>query len=178
MGGWGSGPRRPGGRKPVADDCPAVDVAALRRRGLLAPGASGPLPHAGPAAGGVVAGATFALDLGADAGTLRVAYTLARTGERVEYPIRLARTPCRFGGGRWWLVCPLAVGGGACGRRAGKLYLLGRSLGCRHCHRLTYRSTRESDRRVYAAARRGLHVRLFTRAEVGRMSVADLGFAL
>ena len=38
MGGWGSGPRRPGGTKWAAERCHALDTAALRRWGLLAPG--------------------------------------------------------------------------------------------------------------------------------------------
>ena len=61
----------------------------------------------------------------------------------------------RFGGLRWWFVCPLLVDGVACRRRVGKLYLPPRAryLGCRHCHQLTYRSCQEHDKRVDALRR-------------------------
>jgi hypothetical protein len=68
------------------------------------------------------------------------------------------------------------VDGVACGRRVRKLYLSGRYFGCRHCHELTYASSRESDRQVYAAVRRGLHLTGFP--TVRGMSVPELGFAL
>jgi hypothetical protein len=57
-----------------------------------------------------------------------------------------------------------------------KLYLSGKYFGCRHCHNLTYRSCQESDSRVYAAIRGGLHFGQFQ--DVGRMSGAQLRFAL
>jgi hypothetical protein len=62
------------------------------------------------------------------------------------YPARLAPSHPRFGGLRWWFICPLTVNGVACGRRVGKLYLLGRYYGCRHCHGLTYTSCQESHK--------------------------------
>ena len=64
----------------------------------------------------------------------------------------------------------------ACGRRVRKLYLSGRYFGCRHCHNLTYRSRQESDSRVYAALRDGMHLHGFGNVE--GMSVSQLGFAL
>jgi hypothetical protein len=51
-----------------------------------------------------------------------------------------------------------------------KLYLRGKYFGCWHCHDLTYTSTRESDSRVYAALRAGMHLR--------GASVSQLGFLL
>jgi hypothetical protein len=52
----------------------------------------------------------------------------------------------RFGGLRWWFVCPLAVNGRDCGRRVGKLYLPdgARYFGCRRCHDLVYRSSQQA----------------------------------
>lgn len=49
----------------------------------------------------------------------------------------LTATRPRFGGLRWWFVCPLVVKGRSCKRRVGKLYLPphGRYFGCRHCNR-------------------------------------------
>ncbi len=73
----------------------------------------------------------------------------------MELPIRLETTPLHFGGHRWWGICPLVVNNVPCNRRVGKLYLPpgDRYFGCRHCHRLTYRSAQEHDKRVDALRR-------------------------
>ena len=75
---------------------------------------------------------------------------LFRSGERVDYHVRLTTTRPRFGGLRWWFLCPLLVQGWPCNRRVGKLYLPpgGRYYGCRHCYDLTYRRVQEHDKRV------------------------------
>ena len=60
------------------------------------------------------------LALHADRGTARLQFDIAqpshRTGPR-DQTVRLETTPCRFGGVRWWWVCP------ASGRRCATLYL-------------------------------------------------------
>ena len=65
-----------------------------------------------------------------------------------DYPVGLTATRPRFGGLRWWFLCPLAPRGSPCGRRVGKLYLppRGRYFGCRRCHGLTYTSCQESHK--------------------------------
>ena len=69
--------------------------------------------------------------------------------ESLDYPVRLAATPCRYGGKRWWFICPLIKNGYACNRRVLKLYLGGgKYFGCRHCYNLTYESCQEHDARV------------------------------
>jgi hypothetical protein len=80
-----------------------------------------------------------------DVPTLTVHYRW-RDSEDVRIPIRLQTTPTQFGGRRYWFTCPLIVGGVACNRRVGKLYLPpgARYFGCRTCHRLTYRSCQEA----------------------------------
>jgi hypothetical protein len=79
---------------------------------------------------------------------LRLFYSRKGEGEpqQENYHLRLTTTRPRFGGLRWWFVCPLVVSGRACGRRVAKLYLPpgGRFFGCRHCHDLTYTSCQES----------------------------------
>jgi hypothetical protein len=79
---------------------------------------------------------------------VRLHYTTIRTKEALNYRIRLTTTQPRFGGLRWWFVCPLIANGNPCGRRVGKLYLPpgGRYFGCRHCHELTYTSCQESHK--------------------------------
>ena len=66
---------------------------------------------------------------------------------RMDYKVRLASTPCYFGGRRWWFICPLFVNGRACCRRVGSLHLgNGKYFGCRHCYNLTYTSSQESHK--------------------------------
>jgi len=60
--------------------------------------------------------------------------------QHLRYSIKLVSTPCRYGGIRYWFICPLAVDGKECGRRVAVLYKFGYYFGCRHCHNLTYHS--------------------------------------
>jgi hypothetical protein len=80
---------------------------------------------------------------------IRFQYTQTNrhSGEKsdLDYKARLDSTPCNFGGRRWWFICPLVVNGRPCNRRVGVLYIDGgKYLGCRHCHNLTYTSSKES----------------------------------
>jgi hypothetical protein len=79
---------------------------------------------------------------------VRLIYTLTTDNFSVDYAVQLTTTRPRFGGLRWWFVCPLLTGGVACNRRVGKLYLPPRSryYGCRQCYQLTYTSCQESHR--------------------------------
>jgi hypothetical protein len=62
----------------------------------------------------------------------------AEDGRTISYRIDLERTPCRFGGWRWWWLCP------ATGRRAHKLFLPrgGQRFLSRPAYRLGYASQR------------------------------------
>jgi hypothetical protein len=66
--------------------------------------------------------------------------------ESVALSVQLRTHRTRFGGSRWWFICPLIRYGIACNRRVGNLYLPPnrRYFGCRHCHGLTYRSCQQS----------------------------------
>ena len=85
-----------------------------------------------------------------------------KTGDNsYTYQIFLTDTTPNYGGRRWWFICPLSRNEKPCGRRVGKLYLPNGSVyfGCRHCHNLTYQSTREEladkvDSRLYKIRRR------------------------
>jgi hypothetical protein len=166
-------------RKPVADVCLTIDTADLRRWNMLVPGTtrrSGWLSWHRGGEKDPSSSVSYVLTVGDGAGTLRLLYRVGEPAASLDYPVRLVSTGCHLGGVRWWFLCPLSVNGVACGRRARKLYLHGRYFGCRRCHGLTYQSSRESDRRVYAALRGGLGVGAL--ADPARMSVAQLGFAL
>jgi hypothetical protein len=81
--------------------------------------------------------------------TLRLQYTSTsyRDGsQKHDYHVFVTTTSSNLPGNtgqRWWFICPLVVNGRACRRRVAKLYG-GELFGCRHCHDLTYQSTRES----------------------------------
>ena len=75
--------------------------------------------------------------------------------KNLDYNVQLVRTPCYFGGFRYWFICGLEVNGRYCGRRVAKLYLPpgGIYFGCRHCYNLTYKSCQEHDKRLDWARR-------------------------
>ncbi len=71
-----------------------------------------------------------------------------------DYKVKLAETACHFGGTRYWFMCPLYIGGVACGRRVGCLYKEGDYFGCRHCYGLTYTSkVRSKHHLLYSSFR-------------------------
>lgn len=86
--------------------------------------------------------------------TLNYTQTDTETGEKkdFDYKVSLTSTPCHFGGGRWWFVCPLVLEGRPCRQRVGKLYKNGDYFGCRHCHDLTYQSKKAPRRRGWYAS--------------------------
>ena len=75
---------------------------------------------------------------------LRIHYTQtdndSEEKKRFDYKIPLTTTPCRFGGKRYWFICPWYKNGNYCGRRVGVLYKDGDYFACRHCYDLTYSS--------------------------------------
>jgi DNA-directed RNA polymerase subunit RPC12/RpoP len=66
-------------------------------------------------------------------------------GQRIVERVGITPARLTYGQQLYWR-CP------GCGRRVGILYHLGR-FRCRTCHRLTYRSTQQTDKRVYAYLR-------------------------
>lgn len=74
---------------------------------------------------------------------LRIYYSQTTpSGEKTDfdYKIPLVTTPCRFGGKRYWFICPMYRNNEYCGRRVGILYKNGKFFACRHCYKLTYAS--------------------------------------
>ena len=103
---------------------------------------------------GEPAGSLRFIIVAAGAADAYVRLLYAAGAERVDDRVELQRTPCRFGGWRWWFTCPVL------GCRVGKLHLPpgARRFASRRAWRLAYRSNRETRlesahaelRRVYA----------------------------
>jgi hypothetical protein len=64
-------------------------------------------------------------------------YTYRKT-EEVEQPVRLACTPCHFGGKRIWFICPY------CGRRCAVIFSCGKYFACRICTNVAYQTQNET----------------------------------
>lgn len=133
------------------EECWALDANEFMRAGVFKEGEFRPLRWLWRLTSGTQ---QFSICYEVDATNLacpwfRVSYRLS-TGETLDYKINLDTTDPNYGGRRFWFLCPLVVGGRACWRRVGKLYLPSnhRYFGCRHCHDLTYTSCQRSDKRV------------------------------
>ncbi len=154
MGGPGSGNvwNRPGKRSTVEDSL-VVSVWDFQKR--LYAGAAGAITWTWTSGGSSTIG-YFVTETDDDDLAVTLYYRWRGTEDVIE-PVRMQTTPTQFGGSRWWFTCPLVVGGNACNRRAGKLYLSpgSRYFGCRQCHKLTYRSCQESHQMERACRRLG-----------------------
>lgn len=142
MGGFGSG--RTGG-KSCTEDKRSLDIRTLHRAGRLQPGTS--FGWQWTRQGEVIA----RIDMTVEADRVWLHYRQRQPGQDWQerrYPVWLERTPCHLGGERVWWRCP-AVG---CGRRVAVLHG-GAVFACRHCHKLAYRSQRETatDRAIRRA---------------------------
>jgi hypothetical protein len=163
MGGPGSGSHYHWWRsstKAVVEECLRLDANSMTRQGALRPGLWRPDGTWRWSRG--TGREEQTVSIGYEVGTtdpawpwLRLFYTFLPTRERIDYRVSLQTTRPRFGGLRWWFTCPLTLNGAGCGRRVGKLYLPpgARYFGCRVCHKLTYRSAQEHDKRVDALRR-------------------------
>jgi hypothetical protein len=154
MGGRGSGPRfRLGRKKTTVGQCLVLDANRWMREGTLKAGQyqRGRLLWPNTSGPGFVVNYE-AETRGTEPHSVRLWYSWTWWGEgplqSADYEVGLTTTSPRFGGLRWWFVCPLSCRGVPCGRRVAKLHLApwAHYFGCRHCHDLTYASRQESRR--------------------------------
>ncbi len=90
--------------------------------------------------------ASIHIEMDPDAGGVRLHYNYQK--EPVEpYLVRWTTTTPRYGGQRYWWLCP------ACGRRCAYLYS-GKVFACRICYGLTYESAQTGDPRRERIERR------------------------
>jgi hypothetical protein len=66
--------------------------------------------------------------------------------KNMDYKIKLTTTPCRYGGKRYWFVCPLTKNRKYCGRRVGVMFCIGKWFGCRHCGEIAYAKQMEGGK--------------------------------
>jgi hypothetical protein len=153
MGGFGSGHRGFHQKARTVETCLDLDTNRWAQQGILKAG----VVQTGTAEWTYPSGHSARIDFAVDTTTeesrhVRLRYRLVSTAtdetESPDYHVPLVTTCPHFGGLRWWFLCPLSANEVPCGRRVGKLYLPpgARYFGCRHCHRLTYRSCQESGR--------------------------------
>ena len=139
MGGIGSGRYSYSGG-PTCESARSIDLAWLRRRGMLKPGRySLTWSIRGEPAGSI--------SMIAQAGGVHLLYWVTGSnGERssVNEFVPFAYTPTRFGGRRQWLMCP------KCGRRCRRIFG-GRHFRCRQCDGLVYAPRNETS------AQRAMH---------------------
>jgi hypothetical protein len=149
MGGYGSGRWSAHTKKDTVEDCRFLDANRWMREGILGEG----LRHWGGWTWRNAHTGEQTSSIGYEVDTtdmacpwVRLYYTFTASQMHIDYRIHLQTTYPRFGGLRWWFLCPLTVNGYACSRRVGKLYLPpgSRYFGCRHCYALTYTSCQES----------------------------------
>ncbi len=121
--------------KRTVEECLSLDINYLYRQGMLQPGQIRALEWY---RGEEKAGSIWVIPCFKDEIYLRYRHKgWDGQWESVCYAVRLAWTPCHFGGHRPWFLCP------GCSRRVGKLYAGGKYFLCRHCYDLAYRSQRE-----------------------------------
>lgn len=119
MGGFGSGRQ---GNRPTVEDCLTLDLGKLLRERCLLPcqRVHSTLRWTVVGTGREVASAGYEADLTDPAAAwLRLDFVSGK-GEQSrthECMVRLVTTRPRYGGMRWWFVCPVS------GRRCGKLHL-------------------------------------------------------
>ena len=175
MGGIFSGRWGSHWKKTRVDQCRSFTVAALVGDKSPRAGHAARLEWRGDDDRTVLASINFVF---VTAGRVRLDYRWGEAGQPITVPFDLVSLPTPKGGTRYLAVCPLETGGVPCRRRVGKLYLppAGPYFGCRHCHRLTYRSRQAHDKRVTRLLRSGRLPEMAARPE--GLSVQTLGLIL
>lgn len=146
MGGYGSGRRYDG--KAVVSSHLCIDVAELKKAGVLMPGAQFDIVFANDF--GAITGET-------DDSAVWFCYAIKQGGDYKDelYRVPLSFTDTQFNGERAWFLCPY----NQCGTRVKKLYIAHR-LGCRHCLNLSHQSKNESHMDRMARKADGIRAKL------------------
>jgi hypothetical protein len=147
MGGMNSGTWYRWDARDTTESQKRIDIRYMKKNGFLRSGCSGSLTWT---CGSEEAGN---INFRVIDGFLKLSYLIRMYGsdwEPVEESVKIAWTPCNYGGHRPWFLCPII----GCGRRVAVLYGAGRYFACRHCYDLAYQSQREQP---YERAMRKSH---------------------
>jgi len=134
MGGCGSTRWRSHYRKGTTDELLRLDVLFMLRRGALK---TGNMSTWSWSRHGEAFASICSTTVSADEVELHYSTGKGDGKRQHDYGVRIAWTPCFFGGQRPWFICP------RCGRMVRMLYG-GELFLCRHCQRLAYEVQRES----------------------------------
>lgn len=138
-------------KKDTVEDCRSVSITFLKKHGYLSPQCcqSGRISwknYYDEETGSI--GITVSTFEGESFVRFHYIVTDRNTGDKTDYDYKasLTRTPCNFGGVRYWFICPLSLNGVFCGRRVAKLYKAPGAVyfGCRYCYDLSYESRNKS----------------------------------
>lgn len=129
--------------KRIADYTRKIEASYLRKLGYFKGNTTGRIDWGKNSATGENRVGIMVVTLGGE-NYMNICYihrgAIAEEDNYFDYKISLVTTPCRYGGKRYWFLCPLSSNGRYCGRRIGVLYKSGNYFGCRYCHDLTYES--------------------------------------
>jgi hypothetical protein len=120
--------------KTLVEECLALDVRYLSRKGYLEPWQRWFLELRNG----------YYIAIVTEAEAIILSYILNPNGpppEQVPTRVYLSWTSCNYGGMRPWFICP----GRGCGRRIAKLYFNSKYFLCRHCHNLAYYSQSQAE---------------------------------
>lgn len=143
MGGFGSGNYYRWGSKRTLDDCRCIDINRMVKLGAIKEGIyrDGSWCWVNKETGESVSAVTYRCDtISKDNSYLQLSYKLTDTDFSANYKVKLVRTYPRYGGVRFWFICPER------GRRVSKLYLIpsyGRFVS-RHVYKIYYASQMKS----------------------------------
>ncbi len=140
MGGVGSGNWHRFDKKSTTNECHGLDVRKLHREGLLKPGVC--FSYSWSQASRKTASISGFVCQGMVVLSYRHRRGLGSEWQDIKEEVVLEWTPCNFGGGRPWFVCP----GIGCGRKVAILYGPGKYFLCRHCYDLRYESQRNDKK--------------------------------
>ena len=127
MGGYGSGRRS---SKPKVEECNSIDANQLNRDGGLKNGWNGSMTWSRNGK------KVSSIGIRTTADYLYLGYRSELYGSVIQ-PVRIERTPCRYGGSRAYFKCK-------CGKRVVKLYGAEKFFLCRHCYGLFHYSKNEN----------------------------------
>lgn len=116
--------------KPYVSGCLNLDIRMLRQKGMLYNHAT--FTWSWTSRSGK---SSISCRVSPDCESIALSYT--KNDEPLSYNVQLDRTPCNYGGHRFWFLCL------DCGKRIGVIYSSGKRFVCRKCSNLNYASSQE-----------------------------------